>query len=79
MKNSKNPKIVRFPMSVTEEDLSHCSNCIDMVENFLDPSTDGESLSVTSSDIVYLARLLCREYQIMREVIKSTEGSDDVV
>ena len=72
-----NSKIIRAPVGFTLEDYSHCSNCIDMVEYFLCPDTDGQSIHITIDDIEYLARLLYREYNIMGEVIEVSEGSDN--
>ena len=72
-----NSKIIRAPVSFTDEDYSHCSNCIDMVEYFLSPYTDGQSFHVTFDDIEYLARLLYREYSIMGDVLEALEGSDN--
>lgn len=74
-----NSKIIRAPVSFTDEDYSHCANCIDIVEYLLSPSTDGESLYVTPDDIEYLARLLYRSYNIMGEVIEASEGPDYVI
>lgn len=74
-----NSKIIRAPVSFTDEDYSHCSNCIDMVEYFLSPDTDGQSVHVTFDDIEYLARLLYRAYNIMGEVIVASEGPDYVI
>ena len=72
-------KIIRAPLRFTLEDYAHCSNCIDMVEYFLSPDTDGQSVHVTLDDIECLARLLYREYNIMGEVIEAPEGSDYVI
>lgn len=74
-----NSKIIRAPVSFTDEDYSHCSNCIDMVEYFLSPDTDGQSVHITLDDIEYLARLLYREYTIMSEVLEASEGPDYVI
>lgn len=74
-----NSRIIRAPVSFTDEDYSHCANCIDIVEYLLSPSTDGESLYVTPDDIEYLARLLYRSYNIMGEVIEASEGPDYVI
>lgn len=74
-----NSKIIRAPVSFTDEDYSHCSNCIDIVEYLLCPNTEGDSLSVSFDDIEYLARLLYRAYNIMGEVIESSEGPDYVI
>lgn len=74
-----NSKIIRAPVSFTDEDYSHCSNCIDMVEYFLSPDTDGQSVHITLDDIEYLARLLYREYNIMGEVLEASEGPDYVI
>lgn len=71
-----NSKIIRAPVRFTLEDYSHCSNCINMVEYFLSPDTDGQSVYVTLDDIEFLARLLYREFSIMGEVIEASEGSD---
>lgn len=79
MKNSKEPKIVRFPRSFTKEDFEHCVNCIHIVNYFLDKDTDGEPFTVQSEDIEYLGRLLCREYQTMCEVLKASGGSNNVI
>lgn len=67
-------KIVRAPVSFTDEDYLHCANCIDIVEYLLSPNTDGESFYVTPDDIEFLARLLYRSYNIMGEVIEASEG-----
>lgn len=72
-------KIVRAPVSFTDEDYSHCANCIDIVEYLLSPNTNGELLYVTPDDIEFLARLLYRVYNIMGEVIEASEGSDYVI
>lgn len=72
-------KIIRAPFSFTDEDYLHCSNCIDLVEYLLSPSTDGESLYITSDDIEFLARLVYRAYNIMGDVIESSEGPDYVI
>lgn len=74
-----NSKIIRAPISFTREDFSHCISCIDFVEYLLNPCTDGDSLSISLDDVIYLSRLLCRECQIMREVIEASEGSDYVI
>lgn len=74
-----NSKIIRAPISFTEEDVSHCANCIGIVEYLLSPNTDGESLYITPDDIEYLARLLYREYNIMGEVLEASGGSDNVI
>lgn len=74
-----NSKIIRAPVSFTDEDYLHCSNCIDMVEYFLSPDTDGQSVHVTLDDIEYLARMLYREFNIMGEVIEASEGPDYVI
>ena len=79
MENSKHLKMLCFPIHFTEEDLTHCSNCIDLVEYLLDPDTDGELRCITTLDLVYLSGLLSRECQIMREVIESSEDSDYVI
>lgn len=75
----ENSHIIRAPIRFSKEDFTHCSNWIDIVEYLLDPHTDGDSLSVTSDDIEYLSRLLYLAYNIMGEVIDSSEGSDDVI
>ena len=67
-------KIVRSPVSFTDEDYLHCLNCIDLVEYLLSPSTDGESLYITPDDIEFLARLVYRAYNIMGDVIEVSEG-----
>lgn len=72
-------RLIRAPLLFTLEDYSHCSNCIDMVEYFLSPDTDGQSVHVTLDDIEYLARVLYREFNIMGEVIEASGGSDDVI
>ena len=72
-------KIIRAPLRFTLEDYSHCLNCIDMVEYFLGPDTDGQSVHVTLDDMEYLARLLYREFNIMGEVIEASEGPDYVL
>lgn len=74
-----NSKIVRAPVSFTDEDYLHCGNCIDIVEYLLSPNTDGESLYVNPDDIEYLARLLYRAYNIMGEVLEASGGSDNVI
>lgn len=79
MKNPKNPKINRFPWSFTKEDFSHCFNCMLFVNYLLDNDTDGEPSTVHLEDVEYLERLLYREYQMMREVIEASEGSDYVI
>ena len=66
-------------LSFTEEDYSHCSNCIDFVEYLLSPNTDDESIHVSSDDIEYLARLLYLSYNIMGEVIEASECPDYVI
>lgn len=72
-------KVIRAPVCFTDEDYSHCANCIDIVEYLLSPNTNGDSLYVTTDDIEYLARLLYRAYNIMGEVIEASGGSDDVI
>lgn len=79
MKNPKNPKIVRFPMSFTEEDLTHCFSCILFVNYLLDTDTDGEPSTLNLEDVEYLERLLYREYMTMRTVIQASGGSDNVI
>lgn len=74
-----NSKIIRAPVSFTDEDYLHCSNCIDLVEYLLSPSTDGESLHINPDDIEFLARLVYRAYNIMGDVIVATEGPDYVI
>ena len=69
-----NSKIIRAPVSFTDEDFLHCSNCIDLVEYLLCPSTDGESLYITPDDIEFLARLVYRAHNIMGDVIEASEG-----
>ena len=72
-------KIIRAPVSFTDEDYLHCSNCIDLVEYLLSPSTDGESFNIAPDDIEFLARLVYRAYNIMGEVIEASEGPDYVI
>ena len=72
-------KIVRAPVSFTDEDYLHCSNCIDLVEYLLSPSTDGESLYIAPDDIEFLARLVYRAYNMMGDVIEASEGPDYVI
>lgn len=79
MKNPKNPKIVRFPRSFTEEDFAHCFNCMLFVNYLLDTDTDGEPSTVKLEDVEYLERLLYREYMQMRTVIEASGGSDNVI
>ena len=74
-----NSRVIRAPVSFTDEDYSHCANCIDIVEYLLSPNTEGESLFVSLDDIEYLARLLYRVYNIMGEVIEASEGPDYVI
>lgn len=74
-----NSKVVRAPVSFTDEDYSHCANCIDIVEYLLSPNTEGDSLYVTPDDIEFLARLLYRAYNIMGDVIEASEGPDYVI
>ena len=74
-----NSRVIRAPVSFTDEDYSHCANCIDIVEYLLSPNTEGESLFVSLDDIEYLARLLYRAYNIMGEVIEASEGPDYVI
>lgn len=71
--------IIRAPIRFTDDDYSHCANCIDIVEYLLSPNTDGEALHVSLDDIEYLARLLYFAYDIMGEVIEASEGSDYVI
>ena len=71
--------IIRAPIFFTESDYLHCSNCIDLVEYLLSPSTDGESLYITPDDIEFLARLVYRAYNIMGDVIEASEGPDYVI
>lgn len=75
----KKSKIIRMPMSFTSDDFSHCVNCMGFVDFLLDKSTDGMPSTVHYGDIQYLERLLFREYDIMREVIESSGGDNDVV
>ena len=79
MRNPKNPKMIRFPMSFTKEDFAHCFNCMGFVDYLLDTDTDGEPSTVKLEDVEYLERLLYREYQIMREVIYASGCSDNVI
>ena len=74
-----NSNVIRAPVCFTDDDYSHCANCIDIVEYLLSPNTDGESLCVSSDDIEFLARLLYRAYNIMGEVIEASEGPDYVI
>ena len=74
-----NSKIIRAPVSFTDEDYLRCSNCIDLVEYLLSPSTDGESLCISPDDIEFLARLVYRAYNIMGDVIEASEGPDYVI
>lgn len=74
-----NSKIVRAPVSFTDEDYLHCSNCIDLVEYLLSPCTDDESLYITPDDIDFLARLVYRAYNIMGDVIEASEGPEYVI
>lgn len=74
-----NSKIIRVPFFFTGEDYLHCSNCINLVEYLLSSSTDDESLYITLDDIEFLARLVYRVYNIMGDVIESSEGSDYVI
>ena len=79
MKNPKDSKTIRFPMSFTKEDFAHCFNCMLFVNYLLDKDTDGEPSTVHLEDVEYLERLLYREYQIMREVLEVSEGPDYVI
>lgn len=79
MKNPKKSKMVRYPWSFTKEDFAHCFNCMLFVDYLLDNDTDGEPSTVHLQDVEYLERLLYREYQMMREVIESSEGPDYVI
>lgn len=72
-------KIIRASVSFTDEDYLHCSNCIDLVEYLLSPSTDGESLYITPDDIEFLARLVYRAYNIIGDVIEASEGPEYVI
>lgn len=74
-----NSKIIRAPVSFTDEDYLHCSNCIDLVEYLLSPSTDGESFYINPDDIDFLARLVYRAYNIMGDVLEASEGPDYVI
>ena len=74
-----NSDIVRSSVSFTAEDYSHCSNCIDIVEYLLSPNTDCDSLYVSPGDINFLAQLLYLAYNIMGDVIESSEGPDYVI
>lgn len=74
-----NSKILRAPVSFTDEDYSRCANCIDIVEYLLGPNVEGDSLTVSLDDIEFLARVLYRLYNIMGEVIEASEGSDNDV
>lgn len=74
-----NSKIIRAPVSFTYEDYVHCINCIDIVEYLLSPTTDGESLCISLDDIDFLALLLYRSSNIMRDVISSSEGPNYVI
>lgn len=77
----ENSKIIRMPVSFIEEDVDHCFNCLIFSEYLLDSDTDSDSFSLSLSDIQYLSRLLCREYNLMCDVIKSSfsEGPDYVI
>lgn len=79
MKNPKNPKMVHFPRSFTNEDFEHCFSCILFVNYLLDTDTDAEPSIVNLKDVEYLERLLYREYQTMLEVIEASGGSDNVI
>lgn len=79
MKNPKNPKMVHFPRSFTNEDLTHCFSCILFVNYLLDTDTDGEPSTLNLEDVEYLERLLYREYMTMRTVIQASGGSDNVI
>lgn len=79
MKNPKNPEILRFPISFTKEDFTHCFNCMLFVNYLLDTDTDGEPSTVKLEDVEYLERLLYREYMNMRTVIEASGGSDNVI
>ena len=79
MKNPKNPKMIRFPMSFTKKDFAHCFNCMGFVDYLLDTDTDGEPSTVQLEDVEYLERLLYREYMHMRTVIEASGGSDNVI
>ena len=65
-----NSQITPAPVYCTDDDYSHCANCIDIVECPLSPNTDGE-LYVTPDDIEYL--------DIIGEVIEASEGPDYVI
>lgn len=73
----ENSVFIRAPTSFTMEDVSHCISCIDFVDYLLNPDTDGDSLSISLGDVIYLSHLLCRVCQIMCEVIEASEGLDN--
>ena len=79
MKNPKNLKILCYPISFTEEDFTHCFNCMLFVNYLLDTDTDGEPSTVKLEDVEYLERLLYREYMNMRTSIEASGGSDNVI
>lgn len=72
-------KTIRMSISFTEEDVLHCLYWIKFVRYLLDSESDDADFSVSHDDIEYLESLLSREYVIMRDVIESSGGSDDVI
>ena len=79
MKESKNPKIVRCPISFTFEDCEHCLHCWDFVRYLIDTNTDGLESTISLTDLDYLERLLCREANVMMTVMEAAGGSDNVI
>jgi hypothetical protein len=75
----KESEINRMPTSFTPDDFSHCANCMQFVDFFLDKYIDGMAIPLFYNDILYLRGLLRREHSIMRKVIEDLEGDDDVV
>lgn len=75
----KDLKIYRTLTSFTPDDFSHCANCMQFVDFFLDRCTNGLPVSLSYNDFLYLKKLLHREYNIMREVIEDLEDDDYVV
>jgi len=79
MKESKNPKIVSFPVSFTAEDAVHCLHCLEFVHYLTDINTDGLESTISLTDLDYLGRLLCREADVMMTVMEAAGAPDNVV
>lgn len=75
----KKSKTIRYSTSFTSVDFSHCLNCMQFVDFLLDDCKDGLPGSVRRADLLYLEKLLLREYDIMCEVLEVSGGNDNVI